>query len=217
MKIAIKSIVAVLIVPVVFGITYAFYNNLVQIPEFAHSLKFFAWGIVSYMILHLIFYKPTYLYVLGHEAVHAGVSWVMGGKVNSFKVSNEGGSVGTDKSNFIIELSPYFVPVYAIIITLIYFVISSSYVINGAVFIFLIGFALAFHIISTIEVMKIRQPDIVKSGYFFSIVLVYCLNIVVVAAMFALMFPSFSIKKFFIDTLLLSKYIYIGILKQLFC
>jgi phosphatidylserine synthase len=148
--------------------------------------------------------------------VHAGAAWLTGAKVKSFKVTSEGGSVTTDKSNTVIELSPYFIPVYAIIISLIYFVVASSYNISGRVFIFLIGFALAFHLISTIEVMKIRQPDIVKSGYFFSIILVYVLNIVVISMIFSLLFPSFSAKKFFIDTWMMSKTMYVVIVRQLF-
>ncbi|MDD3906352.1 MAG: hypothetical protein PHS46_07515 [Candidatus Omnitrophica bacterium] len=215
-KLFLKLIIAVLSIPVAVGVSIAFYRNLVLIPVIANRMSLFVWGIASYAILHLLFYKPTYLYVLGHEAVHAGIAWVLGGKVKSFKVSEKGGSVGTDKSNTLIELSPYFIPIYAIIIAAIYFVIAASYNINGSVFIFLIGFALAFHMISTIEVMKIRQPDFVKSGYFFSIILVYVLNIVVIAMLFTLIFPEFSAKKFFIDSWAMSKNAYIAIVKQLF-
>ena len=64
--------------------------------------------------------------------------------------------------------------------------------------------------------MKIRQPDIVKSGYLFSIIMVYVLNIVVISVMFGLLFPGFSIKKFFVETLAVSKTAYIAIVKQLF-
>ncbi|MFA5143617.1 MAG: hypothetical protein WC522_05585 [Candidatus Omnitrophota bacterium] len=216
LKIVIKFIVAVLSVPIAVGVTAAFYNNLVQVSVLSASLSQFLWGIISYMVIHLIFYKPTYLYVLGHEAVHAGITWIFGGKIKSFKVSKDGGSVGTDKSNTVIELSPYFVPIYAIIVALIYFIVAASYNINGTIFIFLIGFTLAFHMVSTIEVMKIRQPDIMKSGYFFSIIMVYVFNIIVIAAIFALMFPEFAIKKFFVDTWTLSNGAYTAIVRQLF-
>lgn len=215
-KLFIKFVIGILAIPLAFGVTSAFYNNFVLIKELANSLKFFIWGIASYAALHILFYKPTYLYVLGHEAVHAGMAWLFGGKIKSFKVSDEGGKVSTDKSNVVIELSPYFIPIYAIVISASYFVISSSYNINSATFVFLIGFALAFHIISTIEVMKIRQPDIMKSGYFFSVVMVYVLNIIVISLIFSLIFPAFSIKKFFIDLWLGSKNAYIAIVKQLF-
>lgn len=216
LKLLIKFLIAIFSIPLAVGVTTAFYKNFILIKTLSGSLSLFFWGIASYTILHLLFYKPTYLYVLGHEAVHAGVAWVFGGKIKSFKVSEQGGSVATDKSNTLIELSPYFVPIYAIIIAVIYFVVASSYRINGSVFIFLIGFTLAFHMILTIEVMKIRQPDIVKSGYFFSIILVYVFNIIVIALMFSMIFPDFSAKKFFVDSWFLSKSAYIAIVKQLF-
>jgi hypothetical protein len=216
LKLLIKLIIGVIAIPIAFGVTTAFYHNILFINELAKSFNYFVYGIVGYVILHLLFYKPTHLYVLGHEAVHAGLSWVMGGKIKSFKVSGEGGQVATDKSNAIIELGPYFVPIYAIIITLIYFVIVSSYNINGAVFVFLIGFALALHLISTIEILKVRQPDIVKSGYVFSIVMVYVLNIVVISCIFSLVFPSFNLKKFFVESWMVSRQIYVAVIRQLF-
>jgi hypothetical protein len=212
----IKLIVGILAIPVMFGVTYAFYTNIVTVSQLSGILGYFAWGIVSYVFLHLLFYKPTFFYVIGHEAVHAAFAWAMGGKINSFTVNKEGGSVSTDKSNTFIELSPYFVPIYAIILMAIYFAISYSYKINGAAFIYLIGFALAFHVVMTIEVMKVRQPDILKSGYLFSIVFVYVLNIIIIALLFSLMFRSFSAKHFFIDSWLASKSVYVAVLKQLF-
>lgn len=212
----VKMVAGVLAVPLMFAVTHAFYTNVAQVSELSGILKFFMWGIVSYVILHLLFYKPTFVYVLGHEAVHAVMAWMMGGKVQSFQVSKEGGSVSTDKSNAAIELGPYFVPIYAIVIMVVYFVVAYSYNINGAVFVFLIGFTLALHMVMTIEVMKTRQPDIVKSGYFFSIVFVYALNIIIIAMIFGLLFHSFSAKRFFIDTWMATRSIYGAVIKQLF-
>ncbi len=216
LKLFIKLIIGVLALPIAVGVSIAFYNNMLLINELAKSLNFFIWGIASYTILHLLFFKPIYLYVLGHEAVHAGVGWLFGAKIKSFKVTEEGGSVAMDKTNTIIELSPYFVPIYAILITIVYFVLVSSYNINGSAFVFLIGFALALHMISTIEILKIRQPDIMKSGYFFSITLVYILNIVVISLMFSLVFPAFSIIKFITGTWVVSKGVYVAVVRQLF-
>ena len=215
-KLLIKFIIGILALPVAVGMTLAFYQNIILIAELAKNLNFFIWGIVFYVILHLLFYKPTYFYVLGHEAVHAGMAWIFGGKIKSFKVSEEGGAVATDKSNVVIELAPYFIPIYAILISVVYFVVASSYAINGALFIFLIGFTLAFHLISTIEIMKIKQPDIMKSGYFFSIIIVYIINILVISFIFSLVFPGFSIKKFFLDVWTSSGYIYTAAVRQLF-
>ena len=215
-KLLIKLVIGVAMIPIGIGATASFYRHIMLTKELAANLHLFGWGIVSYMVLHLLFYKPTYLYVLGHESVHAGMSWIFGGKIKSFKATAEGGSVKTDKSNFVTELAPYFIPIYAIIVTVIYFVVSRSYPINGSIFVFLIGLTLAFHLISTIEIMKIKQPDIMKSGYLFSIVLVYTLNIVIISVIFSLMFPGFSIQGFFSDLWGSSKYIYFALFRQLF-
>lgn len=215
-KLIIKFIIGILALPVAVAATKAFYSNLILIKEVAPNLHYFFWGIVVYVVLHLLFYKPAYLYVLGHEAVHAGVAWIFGGKIKSFKVSEEGGQVATTKSNFIIELAPYFIPIYTMIITAIYFVVSRSYPIQGGTFMFLIGFTLAFHLVSTIETMKIKQPDIIKSGYIFSIAIVYVVNIIVISLIFGMVFEGFSISKFFLDLWMASKYIYVAVIRQLF-
>lgn len=212
----VKLVAGILGIPVMFGVTYAFYANITSVGELSGILRYFLWGVASYIALHLLFYKPMFFYVLGHEAVHAVFAWIMGGKIKSFNVSKDGGSVATDKTNTVIELSPYFVPIYAIVLMVVYFVISYSYNINGAVFVYLIGFALAFHVIMTIEAMKIRQPDILKSGYAFSIVLVYVLNIIIIALLFSLMFKSFSAKRFFVDSWLATKGVYAAVIRQLF-
>lgn len=212
----IKSLIGVLLIPAAIGSTAAFYNNMILVKELSVNMRFFLWGIASYVVLHIFFYKPVYVYVLGHEAIHAATAWLFGGRVKSMKVSKEGGSVATDKSNFVIELSPYFVPVYTIIILAVYFIISASYKINSATFIFLIGFTLAFHLISTVEILKVKQPDIMKSGYIFSITLVYILNLAVISLVFGTLFADFEIVKYFKDVYVSSRGIYGAIIKQLF-
>lgn len=215
-KLAVKFIIGVLAIPVGYAVTRAFYDNFTAIQDVAANMRYFGWGMASYAVLHLLFYKPAYMYVLGHEAVHAGMAWIFGGKIKSFKVSEKGGSVGTDKTNFVIELAPYFIPIYTAIVAIIYFIVSQSYQVNGAIFLFLIGFTLAFHLVSTVEIMKIKQPDIIKSGYVFSIVMVYIINIIVISLIFGLTFHGFSIGKFFLDLWENSKYIYVALVKQLF-
>lgn len=211
-----KLIGGLLSIPIMVAVSRAFYGNVVGIVELSGILKYFIWGVGAYVALHLLFFKPTIIYVFGHELVHGVTSWVMGGKITSINVSKEGGSVTTTKTNTVVELSPYFIPIYAIILMAVYFVVASSYNINGATFIFLIGFALTMHVVMTIEVMKTKQPDLMKSGYLFSIVAVYVLNIVIIALLFSMLFRSFSIKKFFVDSFLFSKEIYTAIIRQLF-
>jgi len=216
MSLIIKFLTGVLLIPVAIGSTKAFYDNMMLVTEFSANMRFFLWGVASYAIMHIFFYRPASVYVFAHEAVHAAAAWLFGGRIRSLKVSKGGGSVATDRSNFVIELSPYFIPVYTLIILAAYFVISASYRINGATFIFFIGFTLAFHLILTVETLKIKQPDIMRSGYVFSIALVYILNIAVISLVFGALFAEFGITKYFKDVYLSSREIYGAIIKQVF-
>lgn len=211
-----KSLIAVLALPIAVAMTVALYRNLGHVAEMAGRMQFFLYGVVTYVVIHLLFYRPTVFYVFGHEAMHAAVSWLFGGKIKGFKVAKEGGSVTTDKTNMAVQLAPYFVPIYSIIIMVAYFIVVQSYKINGSVFIFLIGFTLAFHIISTMEAMKVKQPDFVQAGYFFSVVVVYLMNIAVISGIFAGLFPSFSMKGVITDTCVMSRDIYLAAIKQVF-
>ncbi|MFC1590492.1 hypothetical protein ACFL42_03270 [Candidatus Omnitrophota bacterium] len=216
LKNILKFSFGVLIFPVAVGASAAFYYNLSRMENFSGELHIFVWGIACYIILHLLFYKPKFFYVLGHEAIHAVSAWLCGGKIMSFEVNKEGGRVVTDKTNTFINLSPYFIPIYTILIVLAYYILSSSYDIRSQTFIFLIGFSLAFHIISTVEALKIQQPDIVNLGPLFPIVLVYILNVVVIALLFCFLFREFTVKNYFRDLIRFSGGIYYAVFSQLF-
>src|SRR6476646_4520188 len=71
-----------------------------------------------------LFLLPIVLYVFGHELTHALWVWLMGGRVSRFKVGREGGHILTDKNNFLIALSPYFFPLYSILVIALYGALS---------------------------------------------------------------------------------------------
>ena len=111
-----KSAIGILLLPLVAGFSVAFYKQFGNIEvAFTMGQQYFLLGIITYGLIQLFLFKPVYLYVLGHEAVHVLATWLCLGRVKSFKISSRGGSVSTTKSNFFISLSPYFIPVYAIL------------------------------------------------------------------------------------------------------
>jgi len=212
----IKFLFGILALPLAVAATAALYHNLGAVTQFSGALHIFSWGIVSYFIIHIFFYKPVFLYVFGHEAVHAITAWLCGGRIASFKASKNGGKVATDRSNLFITLSPYFIPLYTIIILVIYYIISASYHVRSEVFIFLIGFSIAFHLALTVEAIKLKQPDITRSGPVFSVVFVYILNVIVIAVIFGILFSDFALRSYFSDFFVFLKRIYLDIFYQLF-
>jgi len=214
-----KFAVGLCFLPVVIGVSIAFSNVLGNIHSVRLSnSQFFLWGVVAYVVMHLFLFKPKYIYTVGHEATHAVSTWLCGGKVTGFKVSKEGGAVSTTKTNFFISLSPYFVPFYTLLISALYFLGSLVYNLSylSSYFIFMIGFTLSLHIISTVEVMKLEQPDILRTGYLFSITLIYIMNIFLIAFIISLLFKDFSFEAFFKSSYHLSKDMYVRIFNQLF-
>ena len=206
--------------PIAVGISVTFFQQLGHMRSAKYSnSQFFLWGVVAYIGMHLFLFKPQYLYTVGHEITHAVSTWLCGGKVTSFRIAKEGGQVTTTKNNFFITLSPYFLPFYTLVISLIYFLGSLVYNLTylSSYYIFLVGFTLAMHIISTVEVMRMQQPDILKTGYLFSITIIYIANLMLIAFIVSLLFKELSFELFFHNSYVTSKGIYVRIFRQLFC
>lgn len=194
-----KVIIGILLLPLSVAVSLAFSGQLSQVKSFEGLPGYFLKGVVIYLIMHLILYKPNYFYVLGHEVAHAIATFICGGQVSAFRVSARGGGVLTTKSNFFIGLFPYFFPTYTLFIWLVYFLASLFRDISAYAphLLFLIGFSLTFHLVMTIETMKVKQSDILKSGYLFSVSLIYVLNVVLVSLILSVVFGDFSFPSFF--------------------
>lgn len=132
-----------------------------------------AWGVMYWLLP-----KPMWVYVFGHELTHALWTWLFGGEVHQFKVTARGGHVVVSKNNFLISLAPYFFPLYAVGVVLVYLVGDwrwdwAAYL---AVFHVLLGAAYAFHVTLTAYVLQSRQSDITQHGWFFSAVIIFLGN-----------------------------------------
>lgn len=217
-KIIFKIIVPVLLVPVCWALSVSLYEALSSVGGLSDAAKAFSLGAVLYMLAHIIFTIPTKPYVFGHELMHAMATWASGGKVKAFKVSSKGGAVATDKSNIFISLAPYIVPIYTIAAVLLFFIFSLFWDVSAfkGTFVLLVGFTFAFHIVSTIEALKVKQSDLVKSGYLLSIVLIYLFNISIAALAVSFLFAEFPLRDLFEGAYFRSLDIYEGIFRQLF-
>ncbi len=194
-----KTIIGLLLFPLAIGTAKAFYGQISGIGMFSGILHMLERGVLVYLLFHVIVMRPVYIYVLGHELVHVFATWMCGGHVVSFKVTPSGGNVVTSKTNFFIELSPYFVPIHTIFLGIIFIVlraIGKGVPYMSDMFVFLIGFTMALHFIMTAEVLKVEQSDILKSGFVFSIILIFLANLLITMAVFSPMFDGVSFKSF---------------------
>jgi hypothetical protein len=178
----VKFVVAVLLLPVCVATAKTVWQVLllgagadrVWIPMLA--------GAGAWTAVFLLLPKPMLLYVFGHELTHAVWTWAFGGQVKRLKASSEGGHVLTTKSNFVIALAPYFFPLYAVLVVVVFVLGDLIWSWRSAYlpwFHFLLGAAYAFHVTLTFEILKTRQTDITSQGYLFSAVVIFLGNAVV--------------------------------------
>jgi len=138
----------------------------------------FLLGFLSYLIIHIMLYRPIILHVMGHELTHAVIGWLFGGTLKSLHVSDKGGSVKVDKSNFIITLAPYFFPIYTLMVLVIYFIVDVKFL---PYIIFLLGFTFSFHIALTFHSLQQKQSDIKEYGNIFSFSFIIFMNLVIIS------------------------------------
>jgi len=214
----VKNAIGILFVPVVIAVTRGFYNELISVEALTEPARYFLLGFGAYIFTYIVLFKLDYFYVLGHEFVHAVFVWVFGGKVISIKVKKDRGSVTSTKKNIFIDLAPYLIPIYTILITLLYLLGSSFWNLGpyARQFILLAGFSFAFHIVMTIDKMKIEQPDFLDFGYLNSLILIYAVNVILMGLFFGLLFPDFLFKNFMAASFENARELYINLFYQLF-
>lgn len=177
----VKFILAILLLPVCVGAGQTLWMVLGRCGGADTTLVPIIGGAACWLAIYLLLPKPMWIYVFGHELTHALWVWLFGGSVKKFKVTSDGGHVIVDKTNFLIALSPYFFPLYAILVVVIF--VAGHLLWNWKDFFvwfhLFIGAAYAFHVTLNAHVLKTQQSDITSQGYLFSAVVIFLGNILV--------------------------------------
>ena len=139
-------------------------------------------GIAAFALCWAALSHPVRAYVLGHELTHALWGLLFGARPSDVRVSESGGSVRLTKTNVVIVLAPYFFPFYT------FLVIVAALVTYAflrplpflPLWVFMIGFTWAFHVLFTIQTLAQRQPDVRLYGRVFSWSVIFIANVLLV-------------------------------------
>ena len=166
---------------------------------------FFGMGFLLWTISFLWLPRPVWLYVWAHEMTHAIFTILSGGKVRHFHVTSQGGHVLTDKNNVLISLSPYFIPLYTIILVPACLLLGTFFDLTMRVplpggfgfrplwgVFLMIGLTWGFHLTFTLWMIGKDQPDLRINGFFFSITLIYLVNAFLIAFLLTTAAPDLS-------------------------
>ena len=149
----------------------------------------FGAGFVTWLVTFCFLPRTMWLYVLGHEFTHALASMLAGGKVSAFKVSAKGGHVITDRVNWWITLSPYFVPIYALIWMGLWLSVDFWHPLKEwqPILYFGLGVFWCFHLTFTASMMHLGQTDLSSQGLVFSVVVILLINLLFFLVLFTLL------------------------------
>lgn len=189
-----KLVICVFFLPVAVGNTDAFLNILYKLDKI--WVKFFWSGIFSFFVIDLVIYKLNAVYKKGQRIV---------GIIFRFFTP-------------LVKFAPYVLPIYTILILAFSVIISffgdiSSY---QKALVFLAAFSIILHLVYTAGSMHLREADFLRAGYFFAILVIYWLNLLILAFTLDRILPDFSFLVFFRNACSSTRDIYSVIFKQFF-
>jgi len=189
----VKFVIAIFLLPLCAMLSQTFFTvfaraTITQRLWAGEEFWFFSLGTVLWLIAFFGLPRPMLVYVFGHELTHAVWVLLMGGRVSRFRVGREGGHIVTDRNNFWIALAPYFFPLYSIIVIGAYGVLSLLFNVQpyGRLLYGLIGVTWAFHFTFTCWMIPKKQTDLTDQGTFFSLVVIYLMNLLLLSVMLVL-------------------------------
>lgn len=202
----VKFVVAIFLLPICAALTQTFFTAFARAAISqrlwaGEEFWFFSLGAVLWVIAFFGLPRPVIVYVFGHELTHALWVWLMGGRVSRFRVGSEGGHIVTNRTNFWIALAPYVFPLYSILAILIYGGLSLFYDMQpyGRLLYAIIGVTWAFHFTFTCWMIPKNQSDLSDHGTFFSLVVIYLANLILLCGMLIIASTQISFASFAAD------------------
>ena len=148
-------------------------------------------GIAAFALAWAALSHPVKAYVLGHELTHALWGLLFFARPSDLTVGAAGGSVKLSKTNLLITLAPYFFPFYTFVV-IVCALVTAAFLRPLPclpLWLFLIGFTWAFHVLFTLETLGQRQPDVKAYGRVFSWTFIFLVNVAIVLVWLAAMTP----------------------------
>ena len=199
----VKFVVAIFLVPLGAILSQTFFTafaraTMTQRLWAGEEFWFFSLGVVLWVIAFFGLRRPVLVYVFGHELTHALWVVLMGGRVSRFRVGRDGGHIVTNRTNFLIALAPYFFPLYSILAIAIYGIAGLFYNVQpyGRLLYAVIGITWAFHATFTIWMIPKSQTDLKDHGTFFSLVVIYLMNLLLLIVMLVVASPQITFTSF---------------------
>lgn len=189
-----RLLVGIALLPACWGMGRALFDSVLAAAQrtglSAESLALVG-GVAAFALAWAALSHPAKAYVLGHELTHALWGILFFARPSDITVGASGGSVRLSKTNLLITLAPYFFPFYTFVV--IVCALATAAFLHPLpclpLWLFLIGFTWAFHVLFTVETLGRRQPDVKAYGRVFSWTFIFLANVAIVLVWLAATTP----------------------------
>lgn len=189
----IKFLFALLLLPVVIGVTVSFTDTLRQGDSLIATS--FGWGALAYLILHILFYQPTQVFDTAKKLTEETLGFVFP----------------------LIKVAGFCVPFLTVAVFVLYVPIAKLWPEQDLfpLLASLASFTFTMHMVMTANALKGKQAGWLKENYFLQIFLIYAANLTIIAVAFSYL-SDFSLAGFFERWGDVAGGIYTAVYRQLF-
>jgi len=223
----IKGLVGIVLIPPAIGLALGIARQLSVVPAGRYSYStWWHWGIVGYVGMHVLFYKPRALFRVHHAMLARVARWLFGGQVSTTeggeskgkKSASKGKGQSGGEGSTLVVISPYLVPLYVVLISVLAWAashwIASAWV--TGVMVCLMGASVSFHLAMTAEDFQEDRERFPIELYVMAMAISSIVSFIVVSVCLPLVLPDFSMPGVFLDAASSAQTIYATVVQTLF-
>ncbi len=210
----VKCLMVVLMLPLLIGVVSGAAYRLEGI-SFADitGYRWVIWGFLTYVGVHLILFRPYWLFSFSHKIFSTLAVWLFGGQVAS--VEDEGRSrsrmnTADGDGSPLVAFSPYIVPFYTLAVCFGAVLLRKWKDITAwsPVVLFLVGLTLAFHWLMTADELQEQRDRWHIETYLLAISMVFLITLGISGWGLQLAVPEFSFTEALQDGFLRTRALY---------
>ncbi|MGE5280214.1 MAG: hypothetical protein ACM3L6_05690 [Deltaproteobacteria bacterium] len=170
-----KLTLAILLLPIVVGVTAAFLDGLRATD--ARVAAAFGWGAIAYLILHIFFVPPAQVFDAGKKMSEEAVGFVFP----------------------LVKVAGFCIPIFTLIAFGLYALVAAAWKKADTLplFVFLASFTFTMHMVFSANALRNKKPGWLKENYLLAICTIYIVNMILIALAFSLLAPNFELADFF--------------------
>jgi len=170
-----KFVLALLLVPIVIGVTSAFLDGLRATD--GRIAAAFGWGAIAYLILHILFSAPAQVFDAGKKMSEDAVGFVFP----------------------LVRMAGFCIPIFTLLAFGLYALIAAWRKSDDTLlfFVFLASFSFTMHMVLSANALKNKKPGWLKENYLLTIFTIYIVSMIIIALVFSFLVYEFELGYFF--------------------